>query len=150
MKLQFILPLIVVLLGFYTIETEALFGFGAIIRVVQRLIRLAAEAARRGSSIPYRQLTSSTQTLVKYGGQSGARGMVKNGLSRVKNVVLSPKFQAGIVVSEGVEAIIDAVVAASHVEVNYDNFTDAELQEEWEVRFLFRRIYFFTHTKARI
>ena len=132
MKLKIIVPLIIVLLSFYATETEA-FGFGAIIRVIQRLIRLAAEMARRGKSVPFRRLGSSTQALAVRSGPPGARQIIKNGLSKVKNVVSSPKFQAGLLVAEGADLIIDAAITANQVEVSYENFTDTELQSEWEV-----------------
>ena len=134
MKLKILLPLILVLCGYYATETEA-FAFGVLFRVIQRFFRCAAEMARRGNHIPYRQLTSSSQAVVTRSGQTGARHMIKNGLSRIKNVVASPKFQAGLLAAEAGGAIIDAAVESNRVEKSYANYTDAELEKEWEVSY---------------
>ena len=139
MKLKFFLPLVIVLLGFYAEETES-FGFGIglaarlAIRFVQRLIRLAAELARRGRPASYQQLGSSTRALVRYA-PPGARQVIKKSLAKVKKVVLSPKFQAGVLAAEGVGAIVDAAIAVNPP-ISYENFTDAELDSEWQVSIL--------------
>ena len=137
MKLKFFLPLVIVLLGFYAAETES-FGFGLAarlaIRFVQRLIRLAAELARRGRPASYQQLGSSTRALVRYA-PPGARQVIKKSLAKVKKVVLSPKFQAGVLAAEGVGAIVDAAIAVNPP-ISYENFTDAELDSEWQVSIL--------------
>ena len=140
MRLQLLLPLLL-LLSCQFIETEA-WGIGFLIRVFTRLFRLAAEMARRGNSIPYRQITSQTQTLIR-SGRPGVTEAVKKGLTRVKDVVLSPKFQAGLLVAEGAGAIIEASVEANMPEISYANMTDAELEKEWEVsiEFLFKMCF---------
>ena len=66
-------------------------------------------------------------------GQPAGRQMIKNAMLRMKKVVTSPKFQAGLLAAEGGGAVIDAIVEVNRVEKPYENFTDAELQEEFEV-----------------